>query len=155
MEDFYIGQVFTGADNVPEGVADWCNESGIAHLEEIDWQEGKPSEERRFQIVANAPFLETPEQIQARYTGMVQNALDAFARTRGYDGIMSACSYASSTDGQFRAEAEYCIRLRDRTWRKGYEVLDAVKSGAMPLPNEEAFLALLPVSAAQWPEQEL
>ena len=152
--EFFIGQVFEGADNVPEDVADWCNRGGVAHLEEIDWQEGKAAEQRRFQIVANEPYRESPEQMQARYTALAQQALDSFARTRGYDGIMSACSYYGSGDRQFAAEAAYCMNLRDHTWRKGHEILNAVKAGDMELPNEADFLSMLPTAEAEWPEEQ-
>lgn len=146
---FQIGQKFIGG--YPEAAAEWCNENGIAHIEEIDWQQGKPEEARQFIIVANSARVETPEEMQARYTALAQEALDAFARSRGYDSIMSACSYYGSTDPQFSAEAEYCMALRDRTWRKGYEILNAVMAGTMELPTEDAFLAMLPVADAAWP----
>ena len=152
MNAFEIGQVFTGG--YPSEAADWCNETQLARTEELDWQEGKPPEQRRFIIVANEQPQETPEQLQARYTQLAQDALDAFARTRGYDGIMSACSYAGSTDAQFAAEAAYCMALRDRTWRAGYGILDAVKAGEMPLPSEAEFLAMLPVADAAWPDED-
>ena len=150
MDTFEIGQIFTGG--YPEEAANWCNETQLAHIEEIDWAEDKPLEQRRFQVVANRVPQETHEDIQARYTALAQAALDAFAKTRGYDGIMSACSYYGSTDEQFAKEAEYCLDLRDRTWRKGYEILNAVKAGEMEMPTEEAFLAELPVATAAWPE---
>ena len=148
--DFQIGQVFSGG--YPEAAADWCNATQQGHIEEIDWKAGKPDAERRFLIVANAPYVETPEQTQARYTQAAQDALDVFARTRGYDGIMSACSYANSTDAQFLLEAEYCIILRDHTWRRAYAILAAVLAGTMEMPSVEAFLAMLPVSEACWPD---
>lgn len=50
----------------------------------------------------------------------VQKRLDAFAQERGYDNIMSACSYATSTDPVFAREGTYCIQLRDTTWRAFY-----------------------------------
>lgn len=152
MNAFEIGQVFTGS--YPSEAADWCNETQLARIEELDWQEGKPAEQRRFIIVANVQPQETPDQLQARYTQLAQDALDAFARTRGYDGIMSACSYAGSTDAQFAAEAAYCMALRDRTWRAGYGILDAVKAGGMSLPSEAEFLAMLPVADAAWPDED-
>lgn len=99
------------------------------------------------------PEQETPEQMQARYTQAAQDALDAFARTRNYDGILSACSYAGSTDAQFRLEGEYCLDLRDATWRRGYAVLAAVLAGTMELPTVAEFIAMLPVSEAQWPDE--
>lgn len=90
--------------------------------------------------------------IQQQLTNTVQQALDTFAQTRGYDGIMSACSYFNSTDPIFRLEADYCIQLRDTTWRMGYQILDQVKSGLRQIPTADELLAELPVGSAKWPE---
>ena len=46
----------------------------------------------------------SPEAAQARFTAAIQSHLDAWAQTRNYDGIMSACTYATSTVEKFRAE---------------------------------------------------
>ena len=147
MAEFYDGYTWSG--DYPEGVADWCNENQYS----IDGSEPDEKGICTFTLHKVVPEPETPEQTQARYTQVAQNALDAFARTRGYDGIMSACSYASSTDAQFRAEAEYCVTLRDATWRRAYEILDAVIAGTMELPTEEDFLAMLPVADAHWQDE--
>ena len=100
----------------------------------------------------------TPEEIEAQLqkqmTDAVQYALDAFAKTRGYDGIMSACSYSNSTDAQFKLEADYCIQLRDTTWRMGYAILAEVKAGTRPIPSVEELIAELPVGSAKWPDEE-
>lgn len=98
-----------------------------------------------------APEPETPEEVIKRYSDAVQDALDAFAQTRRYDGIMSACSYASSTDPIFAAEAAYCITLRDETWRQAYSIMDAVIAGTHPMPTVAELLSELPVGSAQWP----
>ena len=45
--EFYIGQIFEG--DYPEEAANWCKESGVAHISEISPVDGK----RRFEIVAN------------------------------------------------------------------------------------------------------
>lgn len=57
----------------------------------------------------------------------VQNTLDIFARSRGYDNIISCCSYSSSTNEKFRQEAEYCIKLRDYLWIKTEEKLNELQ----------------------------
>ena len=92
-------------------------------------------------------------QIQKQMTYAVQVALDSFARTRGYDGIMSACSYSNSTDAQFKLEADYCIQLRDTTWRMGYAILAEVKAGNRPVPTVDELIAELPVGYAKWPDE--
>ena len=107
-----------------------------------------------FEIMEPASIVETPEQLQERYAQAAQDALDTFAKTRNYDGIMSVCSYSGSTDPQFAAEAAYCMDLRDHTWRMAYAVLDDIASGTMELPTVEKFIAMLPVSEAEWPEAQ-
>jgi hypothetical protein len=86
----------------------------------------------------------TPEQVQAQYTSAVQARLDGFAQQRGYDGILSACSYSVSEDPLFRAEGLAAVAARDATWRRCYEIMGAVLAGAMELPALDAFLLELP-----------
>ena len=140
---FKPGDEFIGT--YPDEAADWCNHNDCWI---VTYEDGG---EKRFVIEPFPREAETPEQVQARYTALAQDALDAFARTRGYDGIMSACSYYGSTDAQFSAEADCCIDLRDRTWRTCYSLLEEVQAGR-PLPTEEEFLAMLPTANAAWPE---
>ena len=54
-----------------------------------------------------------PEEIQQQAANNIQIQLDEFARTRGYDSILSACTYAASTNPQYRAEGQFCGALRD------------------------------------------
>jgi hypothetical protein len=92
----------------------------------------------------------TPEEIQAELTAAVQAYLDNKVKERGYDNILSACSYASSTDAAFAAEGQACAAWRDSVWRKCYEILDAVTVGERDIPTADAFIAELP--ALVWPE---
>ncbi len=64
-----------------------------------------------------------------------QDRLDFFAMTRGYDGILSCASYATSTDEKFRIEGEYCVRMRDETWSKLYQLLNDILEGERPIPK--------------------
>lgn len=93
------------------------------------------------------------EQLQILYSDIVtktQQRLDNFARSREYDGILSACTYASSTIEKFRNEGSYCIEMRDLTWNKLYEMLDEVKNGTRPAPNSyEDIESELPI--LNWP----
>ncbi len=94
---------------------------------------------------------ETPEQLRARLTAAIQERLDAFARTRLYDGIQSASTYAASGNPAFAAEGRRCVALRDDTWAAAYVLLDAVLAGARPAPTLEELWAELP--ALTWPEE--
>ena len=67
------------------------------------------------------------EQTQAR--------LDDFAKTRNYDGILSLCTYATSTVPKFQTEGQYGVTARDATWAKLYEILAEVEAGARPMPT--------------------
>lgn len=66
----------------------------------------------------------TTEQIIQGFVAEIQKRLDDFAKTRGYDGIMSACTYATSTVPKFKAEGQYCVEARDETWHMAYQMLE-------------------------------
>jgi hypothetical protein len=67
-----------------------------------------------------------------------------------YDNILSACTYAASTNPALAAEGQRCVALRDETWAAAYILLDAVLAGARPVPTPEELSAELP--ALVWPE---
>ena len=92
----------------------------------------------------------TPEEQQAAFTAAIQAHLDTFARTRNYDGILSAATYATSTMPKFQAEGQYAVEARDATWAKAYAILGEVMSGVRPMPTLEEVIAELP--ALSWPE---
>lgn len=81
-----------------------------------------------------APAPTVAETI-ASITNQTQIRLDTFARTRGYDGILSACTYAASLTAKFAAEGQYCLQQRDATWAKLYAIMDAVNAGTRPMPT--------------------
>jgi hypothetical protein len=73
--------------------------------------------------------------LMQRLTRNVQNRLDVFARTRGYDSILSAATYVGDANPRFAQEGEYCKNARSDTWKKLYEILDDVLSGDIPEPS--------------------
>lgn len=93
----------------------------------------------------------TPEQIMAECVERTQKRLDDFARTRNYDGILSACTYATSTVPKFQQEGQYCVNARGNTWATLYQLLAEVQAGTRPMPSGYADIEpLLPV--LEWPE---
>ena len=130
-------------------------------LESITYMEFTSIEEVEFAEMINGVIYTDEEQaniiktklLRDKYDNIVQKALDDFAATRLYSGIMSVCSYANSTNEKFKVEAEYCIKLRDDTWTMCYQILDDVINGNREIPTEEELLQELPVGSAKWPNE--
>ena len=77
----------------------------------------------------------SPEELQAEIVTATQQRLDDFARTRNYDGILSLCTYATSTVPKFQAEGQYGVTARDATWATLYQILAEVEAGTRPVPS--------------------
>ena len=75
------------------------------------------------------------QALQQMIVGATQVRLDGFAQTRGYDGILAACTYATSVIPQFQKEGQYAVSLRDATWAKLYEIQAEVVAGTRPAPQ--------------------
>lgn len=80
-----------------------------------------------------------------------QKRLDDFAAQRNYDGIMSACTYATSKITKFSVEGQYAVDVRDSTWSKLYSILAEVLAGTRPMPSSFADVeSELPT--LEWPQ---
>ena len=90
------------------------------------------------------PTPPTEEEIISTLTYAVQNKLDTTAKARNYDGILSLCSYATSTDPVFSMEGQAGVEWRDACWRLCYTVFTDVKNGIKPIPTPEELVASLP-----------
>lgn len=108
----------------------------------LELPENHPRRIRYMQEYENR--LSSPEWVQKEVTLRVQNMLDTFARTRGYDSIISAASYTASAVPQFAAEAARCVALRDQVWAACYAIMGEVKAGTRILPTVEQIIAELP-----------
>lgn len=87
---------------------------------------------------------------KAAIVAATQSRLDTFAQTRNYDGILSACTYATSSVPKFAAEGQYCVDARDATWATLYTIMGEVLAQTRPMPESFADVApLLPALA--WP----
>lgn len=64
-----------------------------------------------------------------------QRRLDNFAKERGYDGILSACTYATDPELKFSIEGQRAVDVRSRTWKKLYEILAEVEAGTRTPPT--------------------
>lgn len=93
---------------------------------------------------ARAAFLQNVVQA-------TQSRLDNFARNRGYDNILSACTYATSTIPKFSAEGQVAVTARDSTWSRLYELLNEVEAGLRPIFSSiDEVESLLPI--LEWPQ---
>ena len=77
----------------------------------------------------------TQAQIADALTAAIQQRLDDFARTRNYDSILSACTYATSTVPKFKTAGQACVNLRDATWAATYDILAEVEAGDRAMPQ--------------------
>lgn len=90
------------------------------------------------------------KQLFEQIVQQTQQHLDKFAQTRGYDNILSACTYATSTMPKFQSEGAYCVQARDAIWVKLYDILDQITNNIRPLPTSfDDILAELPILT--WP----
>ena len=93
---------------------------------------------------------ETPEQAFTRLQAVVQKRLDEWAGERGYESILSLCTYATSTIPKFQVEGQRGVEVRDTCWQFGYSLLAQVEAGQAPIPSEDELLQMLP--PMEWPE---
>ena len=90
------------------------------------------------------PIEELMQQAKQQLTDAVQRHLDTTAQSRGYDGILSLCSYASSPNPPFATEAAAGLAWRDAVWLHCFGVMAAVQAGQRTIPTEAELLAELP-----------
>jgi len=85
------------------------------------------------QIAANAQ--RKAETVMKSVVDATQERLDAFAQTRTYDSILSACTYANSSVPRLKKEGQTCVTLRDLTWEALYTHMNAVQRGEKQMPS--------------------
>lgn len=84
------------------------------------------------------------EEKIAQYEAAAQANLDKVAQSWGYRDLVTAASYATSTNAQFKADAEALISWRDAYWISAYKL----ESGKLPSTAEE-FVSKLPAAPSQ------
>lgn len=75
------------------------------------------------------------DNLRIQIVAEAQERLDSFARTRNYDGILSACTYATSNVPKFAAEGQVAVNLRDATWAALYQILEEIQAGQREAPS--------------------
>ena len=96
----------------------------------------------------STPATLTPQEVQAIVTATVQRHLDSHAQSRGYDSILSACSYDGDPDPVFSAEGIAFKSWRSAVWRYCYGVLADINASLRPIPTPSELIAELPAAPA-------
>lgn len=100
------------------------------------------------QTWVHVPLTET--EILNQCSSLLNDRLNMFVSEKGYDNILSACSYATSTVPKFQLEGQTCVRARDESWSKLFSIISEVRDGLREMPTWEQIELELP--ALTWPE---
>ena len=73
----------------------------------------------------------------------ISSHLDYEAQLKGYDNILSACSY-TGFDNPFRLESEAFLVWRASVWQYAYEQLALIEGGTRTIPTTDEFILELP-----------
>jgi hypothetical protein len=88
----------------------------------------------------------TTQDLLSEIVNQAQNLLNTKALERGYDSILSLCTYATDPDSQLSKEGQDGVRWRSQTWSflKQYQV--EISNGSKPVPTSvKEVLDQLPV----------
>lgn len=87
----------------------------------------------------------TLDQLIAANIAAIQAELDRQAQAKGYDSILSACSYAAqASNAPFQAEGTAFLEWRSDVWSQAYAFLAKVQAGTEALPTPEQAVAQMP-----------
>lgn len=120
-----------------------CHPGTVLALEAVDLEAVAAS---------SVPFIqaEQVDAVIASYAAAIQQRLDDFVQSRGYDSILSACTYATSVVPRFKSEAQYCVEARDATWAACYAIMGEVQAGQRAMPTLDEVMIQLP--ELMWPD---
>ena len=100
----------------------------------------------QFVDVQIEPYIPTAKEIRKSYSDKLGSVMDAKAQEYGYDGILTAVTYADSTIDKFAQEGKAFKEWRDSVYATGYAYLAEVESGTKTIPATDAdFIKLIPV----------
>lgn len=95
------------------------------------------------------PYVPSAEEIKQQLINAVQSHLDATAKAKGYDNILSAVTYAGDMlVPQFDVEGQAYKTWRTQVWAFCYAYLADVQAGTKAVPTASELIALLPAPPA-------
>ncbi len=95
-----------------------------------------------FETPSEIALREAKEKLEA-IESAVQALLDSEAKAKGYESILSACSYAGHTN-PFQIEGQAFVAWRGDVWAYCYQVLADVQAGTRVEPTLDELLLELP-----------
>ncbi len=113
-----------------------------AYIKEWNINTPKPTEEQIAEW-----FSDTTLEIQKNMEDAVKSLdllIDNKAKARGYDSTLSICTYLTSTNEQWAAEAKAFIEWRDAVWTRALKAKDDILSKSRTAPTQEEFIQELP-----------
>lgn len=102
-------------------------------------QDSDPRLTAHVEVASKASMLQS-------FEAAVQSWLDQAARGRGYDGILSASTYATSKHVRFGPEGIAYRDWRDAVWDYCYAALAEVQAGKRAVPEIKQLLSELPAA---------
>ncbi|MDB5822153.1 MAG: putative phage tail fiber protein [Herminiimonas sp.] len=91
------------------------------------------------------PSAPTVEQLIAANVAAIQSELDRQAAAKGYDNILSACTYAIQPVGApFQAEGAAFVAWRSAVWSQAHAILASVQAGEVVMPTTAQAVADMP-----------
>jgi hypothetical protein len=91
------------------------------------------------------PYVPTQQETIDAISYVIQQSLDAGAKTWGYDSIVSAASYATDTNPQYAADAKAMIGWRSAVWAWAIPQFATIVAGADP----QTFMVNMPIQPTQ------
>ena len=89
-------------------------------------------------------------QVKTNAINRVQAFMDAKARELGYDHILSASSYVTSTLPKFQTEGIAFAKWRDDVWIHCFSILAEWEAGTGEITTEDELIASLPVFKVEY-----
>lgn len=134
---------YVGEDEKVTANALSSEEVELADGYELKVKDGVLTQEPSAETTTGVEDVPAQAEVIAGYTQQVQNYLDTTAQERGYDNIVSLCTYATSAIPKFKLEGQAGVIWRDAVWSKCYEILAEVQAGTREVPTD--IISELPV----------
>lgn len=89
-------------------------------------------------------FVRNPNDIILELELTVEDHLDNQVKSKNYRSIESCCSYYSSSNSRYAADASNVIAWRDAVWEHYTQVINDYKNNLRSAPTPEELIAELP-----------